>query len=83
MTGFVYLDVVGGKTSENVGEKGERVGKKKKSGRATKAFKATCEKSAVLQQLACHFYLPLQMVEAVVFQAVPAGIDCRLASWLG
>lgn len=48
MRGFIYLDVVGGKKSENLGENGERVEKKKKSGRATKALKTTCEKSAVL-----------------------------------
>lgn len=47
MKGFIYLDVVRGKKSENVGEKGERV-EKKKSGRATEAFKTTCEESAVL-----------------------------------
>lgn len=50
MAGFIYLNAVEGgrEESEKLGEKREGRVEKKNAGRATKAFKTTCEKSAVL-----------------------------------
>lgn len=51
MRGFIYLDVVGEKKSNNVGKKGRMNGEEERSARATRLFlfkKQSREKSAAL-----------------------------------